>query len=317
MAPTPKRNPTPADEQQTRLWSISMLAMTGVGKKKIGVGVSAYDLANRESGRAHRLTLTGHFDGDLPVGASFKRTSYGDFKTSRPVSFKDFNGIYMDMEKSRFNWSFEVTLRDGKLPTSAKLGSAKMDPSFWKNVPGKVTQRGITEIYYGDGRKVDPGGTLDIPGLPELDEEEPVPKGRVPQPNAIKIPSDVLFEFDSYQIATSYGSDKGQKARMVLIEAGAFISEKRKERLKDGGRFRIFVDGHTDSIGWHSYNQWLSERRAEAVAKWLVAEGYLPANEIIMKGFGETQPVEPNQLRGRDYPYGRERNRRVEIRIVD
>jgi outer membrane protein OmpA-like peptidoglycan-associated protein len=128
--------------------------------------------------------------------------------------------------------------------------------------------------------------------------------------DGIRIPSDALFAFDSDVIAW--------KAQSALIDAGAFITEKRKERLKDGGRFKIMVVGHTDNIGSDEYNVGLSERRANAVAKWLINKQYLPANEIHTYGEGETKPIEPNQRPsdGKDNPYGREKNRRVEIIIM-
>lgn len=77
----------------------------------------------------------------------------------------------------------------------------------------------------------------------------------------------------------------------------------------------IIAVGHTDSIGSNAYNQRLSVRRAESVKAYLVSKG-IEANRIYTEGKGETQPIAPNTINGRDNPAGRAKNRRVEIEVV-
>ena len=74
------------------------------------------------------------------------------------------------------------------------------------------------------------------------------------------------------------------------------------------GNEMLEVVGHTDSTGPAAYNQGLSERRAQAVADYLIGKGANAAN-ITVKGYGESQPVADN---GTDA--GRAANRRVEFR---
>ncbi len=69
------------------------------------------------------------------------------------------------------------------------------------------------------------------------------------------------------------------------------------------------VSGYTDSIGSDGINQRLSERRANAVKKYLVSKG-IDANRISTVGYGENSPVATNAT-----PAGRAENRRAEIRI--
>lgn len=76
----------------------------------------------------------------------------------------------------------------------------------------------------------------------------------------------------------------------------------------------ILVVGHTDSIGTEAYNQDLSERRAASVKDYLVQQGINP-NLITTRGMGESQPIAPNTINGRDNPEGRAQNRRVEITV--
>jgi outer membrane protein OmpA-like peptidoglycan-associated protein len=77
---------------------------------------------------------------------------------------------------------------------------------------------------------------------------------------------------------------------------------------------RVSVEGHTDSIGSESYNERLSVARAESVAEALVEDG-VTRRRLTSRGFGERQPVAPNEIDGRDNPRGRAKNRRVEVVI--
>ena len=71
----------------------------------------------------------------------------------------------------------------------------------------------------------------------------------------------------------------------------------------------LIVEGHTDSQGSTSYNQDLSQRRADAVRDYLVQRGY-PADRIQARGMGKSHPIADNAS-----PEGRANNRRVEIVI--
>ena len=71
------------------------------------------------------------------------------------------------------------------------------------------------------------------------------------------------------------------------------------------------IRGHTDARGNDDYNQSLSERRARAVIDALNQRG--AAQQAQARGYGESQPVAPNEIGGKDNPAGRQLNRRVEI----
>jgi OOP family OmpA-OmpF porin len=69
----------------------------------------------------------------------------------------------------------------------------------------------------------------------------------------------------------------------------------------------VNVEGHTDNIGTKKYNQKLSQRRAEAVKKYLVDKFGIDPKRITAVGYGETKPVATNKT-----PEGRYKNRRVQ-----
>lgn len=72
---------------------------------------------------------------------------------------------------------------------------------------------------------------------------------------------------------------------------------------------QVAVEGYTDSTGSFEYNQQLSERRANSVARYLSSVG-VSQLRLDPRGLGERYPIASN-----DTPEGRALNRRVEIRI--
>jgi OmpA-OmpF porin, OOP family len=77
--------------------------------------------------------------------------------------------------------------------------------------------------------------------------------------------------------------------------------------MKENPSLNVSVEGHTDSVGSDAYNQKLSERRAQVVSDYLVAEG-ISASRISTRGWGKSKPVASNKTAD-----GRAQNRRVEI----
>jgi outer membrane protein OmpA-like peptidoglycan-associated protein/tetratricopeptide (TPR) repeat protein len=72
----------------------------------------------------------------------------------------------------------------------------------------------------------------------------------------------------------------------------------------------IEISGHTDNVGSEQSNQVLSENRAKAVYQYLVNNG-ISAARLTYKGYGETQPISPN-----DTDEGKAKNRRTEFKII-
>lgn len=81
--------------------------------------------------------------------------------------------------------------------------------------------------------------------------------------------------------------------------------------LKKNTTIRFEIAGHTDDSGDEKNNQLLSEARAKSVYEGLLARGVAVA-QLSCVGYGETMPVAPN-----DTEAGRQKNRRVECRVVE
>jgi len=81
--------------------------------------------------------------------------------------------------------------------------------------------------------------------------------------------------------------------------------------LKQNNNVKIKVDGHTDSDGDNQFNLALSQKRADAVQRWLVQNG-IETRRILTEGYGEKMPLEPETSDAQ-----KALNRRVEIKILE
>ncbi|MBX3238618.1 MAG: OmpA family protein [Chitinophagaceae bacterium] len=77
----------------------------------------------------------------------------------------------------------------------------------------------------------------------------------------------------------------------------------------------IEIGGHTDSKGSEEYNLKLAESRVNACIQYLVRKG-VSRSRLVGKAYGECCPLEPEYMNGEDNPAGRERNRRVEYKLL-
>jgi len=109
----------------------------------------------------------------------------------------------------------------------------------------------------------------------------------------VRMPQDILFDVDSAAVRPGLQSDLYTLADSL-------------QRYPDS---TVVVVGHTDNTGSATYNQELSERRANSVVS---AVGTAGVDSVRLRGFGagEDQPIGSNLT-----PEGRQQNRRVDITI--
>lgn len=109
-------------------------------------------------------------------------------------------------------------------------------------------------------------------------------------------------------VITLSGSVLFASAKWDLLPAAQVrLNEVADALTKEDPLSKMVVEGHTDSQGMATYNQDLSQRRAQAVRDYLVTRG-IASDRIIATGFGPTRSVADNTS-----PEGRANNRRVEI----
>lgn len=198
-----------------------------------------------------------------------------------------------------------------------------------------ASQHSVPGVFYDPSNAASPTGktigyelfrTIGCPGRALLDTPCPVPLEKAPEPVVESPPpapapepaalapaaapepapapaptpapaplrlvlDDVNFDFDKASL---------RPQAYPKLDAAA-------ESLKEWGDGKVEVAGHTDSIGSDAYNMDLSLRRAESVKNYMVSKG-IPAERLVVKGYGESQPVADNATEE-----GRFQNRRVEL----
>ena len=117
---------------------------------------------------------------------------------------------------------------------------------------------------------------------------------RVGEGITVEFDSNILFGFDSYALTSDASTNLN---KLVSI-------------LNTYPDTNIEIQGHTDSSGTESYNQKLSERRAETVSSYILKKG-IQNNRVTTIGFGELYPKYDNNNES-----GRAQNRRVEFLIT-
>ncbi|MFN8437205.1 MAG: OmpA family protein [Cytophagales bacterium] len=111
----------------------------------------------------------------------------------------------------------------------------------------------------------------------------------------------LYFDFDSDVI-----KDESRPVLNLLLN---FLNKKTSVKME--------IMGHTDSRGTEEHNLDLSQRRAESVMSWLIANG-IDEKRLSAKGYGESKPVMPNENPdGSDNPENRAKNRRTEVKIIN
>jgi outer membrane protein OmpA-like peptidoglycan-associated protein len=105
----------------------------------------------------------------------------------------------------------------------------------------------------------------------------------------------VNFNFDSAQLTPEAKESLDQLA----------------SQIRDRGNFILEIQGFADSIGSDSYNNQLTQKRADAVRRYLAEQHNIPLFRMHILGFGEVRAVADNSTRA-----GRAQNRRVEIRLM-
>lgn len=159
-----------------------------------------------------------------------------------------------------------------------------------------VHDKATSPLMTGGGRYVIHGGTESCPqSEPVVAAVAPAPApvpAPAPEPTVIaSISSDVAFDLNKADLKPSF------HARLDGII----------ETLKESPETRFEVIGHADNTGEADYNQGLSERRAAAVADYLIKGGISPSR-FTTSGRGEMDPITTNSTKE-----GRAKNRRVDL----
>ena len=119
----------------------------------------------------------------------------------------------------------------------------------------------------------------------------------------IKAETKKIFEQALTGIQFESGKDVIKKSSFSILNQVVQV-------MKDNPDYKLEINGHTDDQGKADMNMDLSQKRAEAVKKYLSDKG-IDKNRMFAKGYGQTIPIADNKT-----AEGRSKNRRVEFKVV-
>lgn len=128
------------------------------------------------------------------------------------------------------------------------------------------------------------------------------------QERLARIPGTTVDRVDENTLMVRFDSDiLFDVGSSALDEEGQYTLEDVADVINDYPKTAVVVQGHTDATGSEEANQYLSERRAGSVERYLINRG-VDSDRLATLGFGESAPVASNSS-----SQGRQMNRRVDI----
>jgi OmpA-OmpF porin, OOP family len=265
-------------------------------------GYSAADVNNgylSNDGRVSEFTLLGNalydFDTGTPwtphvgVGLGVGLDRVGGVNFPAGVQTIDNHGTLFTWQGiAGLEYAFNPQLRLGV--DYRYVGSQDMEVASGNNISPKAASYDIGSHNVLLTLRVDFGSPPPPPAPPVP------PPAQLPPPP----PPPTVEKQRSFQVFFDFNKSDITPAAAKVIQAAA-------DNVKAGNVTQIAVTGHTDTVGSAQYNQGLSERRAAAVKKQLIADG-IPDGEISTRGVGKTGLLVPTADGVREA-----QNRRAEI----
>jgi outer membrane protein OmpA-like peptidoglycan-associated protein len=220
-----------------------------------------------------------HHKGNEAYYVNFDQIGKLDIRI-RNMTLKSFSGEYEIANKPGWH-HVAIAFNQGKMKTYLDHNKAMNIP----DIGGKPTKFTISSLSFGA-----------VQGYPSVIRNIRVAEGGMDLYKRIVtdgkfITRGILFDVNKSNI---------QSQSMGVLNEIVKVMNEHPE-------LKFSIEGHTDSDGEETYNNTLSEKRAEAVKKSLIEMG-ISSDRLTTKGLGETKPVDNNTS-----PEGKANNRRVEF----
>ena len=241
--------------------------------------------AQADQGGAYALTLKP----DTKYTAAIKAPGYLPFYTNITLPhqcdaynlYQDINLSYIDDSSSRHTGQTMIVKNAFSHTTLPGYKNAKSDASL-SQIMGYFND--TNSVYYNDTTVAIHYTTAQIDSIN--------PQGTMVTSKAIPSKPIVYFAFNKWNIEPKYNNMLDSIAKVVKANA----------------KYKIQIEGNTDTVGSVAYNQWLSVQRAGSVAHYLMNKG-LKNSQIRTLGYGKHHLAVPEGASGL--------NRRDDIIIIE
>ena len=304
-----------ADDGQGKLRHLSITDFKQVDHGRIDCSPASIFTAEEERFTAEGIILEG--EGGGPVAGAMVLAKKGDQKIRRPDYFSEPTGK---------DGKFSINLPPGDtyyLIARKLITGTRPNPGESIGKLGTESAGDTTATITRDGA-VPPPGVMDRSGIRQVAADAiPITGTRGEVISGLKI---YMYKMpDSQEIRASLQGTKeglkletGARLNNIFFATDSYEFDQRASAelnawagfIKGSKDIAIEVGGYTDNVGDAGYNKKLSEKRAESVVNYLKGKG-VEASRVTAVGYGEERPVADNKT-----AEGREKNRRVEIRLI-
>jgi outer membrane protein OmpA-like peptidoglycan-associated protein len=165
-------------------------------------------------------------------------------------------------------------------------------------IAGKIELKGCPDkdndgVADKDDQCPDVAGLKELKGCPETKTTEPV-----------------LTAEEKETLKEAFDNLEFETGKAIIAQKSLPSLKELAEILLKRNTYKLEISGHTDNVGNANANLQLSKQRAEAVKAFLVKEK-VPVIRLKAQGFGQSKPLTNNAT-----PEGRQKNRRVEMKVV-
>ncbi|MCX7953837.1 MAG: OmpA family protein [Bacteroidales bacterium] len=251
-------------------------------------------LNSPESDTKYNIPASGEYAYFSSKNNSFGKNDIFRIKLPSKIKPKPVVLITGKVLHERTNQPVDARIIVEELPSGKEVAVARTDPTtgeFKIVLPAgkKYGFRAIGLGFFDVNKFID---LSDVTEYIEIEDEimrmQPIEVGSVVRLN------NIFFEF----------------GKAVLLPESFPELNRTAEFLKNNPTIEIEISGHTDNIGSEAFNQKLSERRAQAVADYLVSKG-VDIKRMTVVGYGMSRPIAFNNTEE-----GRAMNRRVEFKVL-
>jgi outer membrane protein OmpA-like peptidoglycan-associated protein len=214
-----------------------------------------------------------------------------------PNSFLTRDLAYVADRKAKLAEALAITVAENKTTDKANKDYQATQTEILKNTKVDLATSEANSLHKSEQLAAEQKARLDA-------------ENRAAKAQADLVKLAAVKEEDRGLVITLSGSVLFASDKSALLPAAQNRLNQVANALMETKERKLTVEGHTDSQGSSSYNQDLSQKRADAVRSYLISRGY-PGDLIQAHGIGKDRPIASNAT-----SEGRANNRRVEI-IVD
>jgi outer membrane protein OmpA-like peptidoglycan-associated protein len=214
-----------------------------------------------------------------------------------PNSFLTRDLAYVADRKAKLAEALAITVAENKTTDKANKDYQATQTEILKNTKVDLATSEANSLHKSEQLAAEQKARLDA-------------ENRAAKAQADLVKLAAVKEEDRGLVITLSGSVLFASDKSALLPAAQNRLNQVADALMETKERKLTVEGHTDSQGSSSYNQDLSQKRADAVRSYLISRGY-PGDLIQAHGIGKDRPIANNAT-----AEGRANNRRVEI-IVD